>query len=180
MSDDPGKSFLDRLRSSAAGAAPTSGTALPGTACDAATPREQLGAFRERIHYLLTRELKLAEVEWTEQRNLKFAVEDRYFQFFFDEHEPCYISMYGGLLGRFTDEGGRVRALEAASTTTRDVKAAKVFLFQHGDAWFAAASIELVVPALDAVDKLFVKRMLGLLRHGITDFAKRFAELGGS
>src|SRR5215471_17201206 len=102
MSEASGRDFVDQVRRIAAAAAPQ-------------TPEQALEAFRQRVHAVLGAELKFAEVEWTERRDLVFAVEERYFRLVFDPNDPLFLSIFGGAIGRFADEPSRIRALEAAS-----------------------------------------------------------------
>jgi len=164
MSEEAGKAFVDQVRAIAAEAAP-------------ARPEDELEAFRLRVHAILSKELKYAEVEWNDQRDLDFAVEDGSYRFQFDPREPRYISILGRAPGRFSDEASRVRALQAASMTSHVVKVAKVVVLKVDDnAWIAGTSVEAVLPSFD-VDKAYIKRLVSLVRHAGTDFFKRYEEL---
>jgi hypothetical protein len=162
MSADPARSFLAQVGEMAATAAPL--------------PAEQaLESLRQRIHAILTRDLKFAEVEWSERRNLVFAVESRYCQLVFDETDPEFLSIHGGAIAVFKDEQDAMRAMDVASSVTRDVKVAKVFVQRVGGEWLAGASVEVLLPGLESVDKAFVRRLVRLLVHAIADFHRRCA-----
>jgi hypothetical protein len=167
MSQEPARNFVDQVRRIAAAAEP-------------ASPEQALEAFRQRVHAILGAELKFAEVEWTERRDLTFAVEDRYFRLVFDPNDPLFLSIYGGAIGRFTDEPSRIRALEAASSASHDLKVVKLVAQRVDDDWLAAASVEVLLPSLDTVDKVFIRRLVRMLEGGINEFRKRYAQPAGS
>ena len=163
MSQESARSFVEQVRDIAAAAAPQ-------------TPEQALDAFRQRAHAILSRELKFAEVEWTERRDLVFAVEERYFHMVFDANAPLFLAIYGGVIGRFTDEPSRIRALEVASSATHDVKVAKLMVQKVDDDWRAAASVEVLLPSLDSVDKAFIRRLVRMLERAINEFRNRYAQ----
>jgi hypothetical protein len=164
MPEEAGKAFVDQVRAIAAEAAP-------------ARPEDELEALRLRVHAILTKELKYAEVDWHGERDLDFAVEEASYRFRFDPREPRYISIIGVAAGSFTDEASRLRALQAASATSHAVKVAKVVVLRMDDGvWIAGTSVEAVLPSFD-IDKPFVRRLVILLRHAATEFSRRYAEL---
>jgi hypothetical protein len=166
MSQEPARTFVEQVRRIAAAAEP-------------ATPEQALEAFRQRVHAILASELKFAEVEWTERRDLVFAVEDRYFRLVFDQNDPLFLSIYGGAIGRFADDPSRLRALEAASSVTYDLKVVKLAVQRIENDWLAGASVEVLLPSLD-VDKAFIRRLVRLLEGGINEFRKRYAQPAGT
>jgi hypothetical protein len=164
MSEESARGFVEQVREMAASAAPV-------------TREQALEAFRQRVHAILTRDLKFAEVEWNERRDLKFAVEDRYFRFLFDENDHEYIAVYGGLVASYKDEQSRIRAMEAATASTREVKVGKAAVTLFEGEWVVAVSAEAVVPSLETVDKAFVRRLVRLCAACIGEYHRRYAEL---
>jgi hypothetical protein len=162
MSEESARGFVDQVREIAAAAKPES-------------PEQALDALRENVHAVLTSELKYAEVEWNEQRNLRFAVEDRYFLFAFHDDDPQFLAIHSGAIAAF-DEAGCARALVAASATTQALKVAKLVVQPIDGRWLAGASAELLLPSLDAVDKAFVRRLVRLVVRAIADFEARLAQ----
>jgi hypothetical protein len=163
MSEQSAPRFVEQVREIAAATTPM-------------TPEQSLEAFRQRAHAILSRELKFAEVEWTERRDLTFAVEDRYFNLVFDPNDPLFLSIYGGAIGRFADEASRIRALEVASSVSYQVKVAKIMVQRVDEDWRAAASVEVLLPSLDAVDKAFIRRLVRMLERAINEFRGRYAQ----
>jgi len=162
MSEESARGFVEQVREIAAAATPES-------------PAQALEALRHNVHAVLTHELKYAEVEWNEQRNLRFAVEDRYFLFAFDDDDPQFFAIHSGAIGAF-DDASCARALVAASATTQALKVAKVVVQPIDGRWLAGASAEVLLPSLDVVDKAFVRRLVRLLARAIVDFQARLAQ----
>jgi hypothetical protein len=144
----------------------------------APTPAQQLDAFRARVQAILSQELKIADVTWTPRRDLQFVVEEFEYRLFFDADDPLFLVVSAGLFAGCADEATRARALAAASMTNQRVKVAKVIVVPSDDRWAVGATTEVLLPAFDTVDKAFVKRIIGLLRHGVAEFRRCYEELG--
>jgi hypothetical protein len=136
------------------------------------TPRQQLDAFRLRVHAILSQELKVADVKWSARRDLHFVIEEFEYRLFFEENDPLYVTLSAGLYASFRDEKTRVQALEAASTACMTVKVAKVFVVPDEDRWLVGATLEALLPGFDMVDKAFIKRWIGLLRGVRAEFQR--------
>jgi hypothetical protein len=115
-------------------------------------------------------------VEWTEQRNIAFAVADHYFWLAFDPDDPQFLSVISAPIARYADEAARVRALEVASATTQVLKVAKAVVYRAGDAWVAGAFVEVLLPGLDTLDRAFLRRLVRMLEKAISEFRDRYAQ----
>jgi len=148
------------------------GMSAEAMALAAPTPARQLDAFRLRVHAILSQDLKVADVTWSERRDLHFVIEEFEYRLFFDKDDPLFVMVSAGLYAQIDDEASRVKALEAASAASRDVKVAKVFVVPHEERWVVGAGLEAVLPSFDMVDKSFVKRWITLLRGAIAEFRR--------
>jgi len=129
--------------------------------------------FRAHMFAILSQELRLSEVAWLPSRELRFEFEERTYWIVFDERDPKFLTVHGGMFWRIESAEELVTARNAVNDVVKQTKAVKMWLDQQEDQIWVSAAIETFLPTCEVVCKAWVKRQLSALRFATRNFAER-------